>query len=126
MEESDRRERGRRKLEEISQLPAPEADDVFAATTIDEVFGGLWQRPGLSDRDRRLLSLAIVGARGMDFEVSAHVGGALRTGDLSPAEMLEVILHVAYYAGWPCASVMYRRFRTLCDELGLEVPATEG
>ena len=125
MADSDRRERGKRKLEQIAQLPAFDPVDDFTAATIDQVFGELWQRPGLSDRERRLLSLAIVGSRGMEFEARAHIGGALKTGDLSPAEMMEVILHVAHYAGWPCASVLYRTFRALCDELGLEVPGLD-
>lgn len=125
MGDDSRRERGKRKLETVAQVPAFDPPDAFTAATLDQVFGDLWQRPGLSDRDRRLLSIAIVGARGMDFEARTHIGGALKTGDLSPAEMMEVILHVAHYAGWPNASVLYRSFRALCGELGLEVPGPE-
>jgi 4-carboxymuconolactone decarboxylase len=61
----------------------------------------------------------------MDSEAKTHIGGALRSGDLSPAEMMEVILHVAYYAGWPHAAALYRSYRALCAELGLEVPGPD-
>jgi 4-carboxymuconolactone decarboxylase len=125
MADDSRRERGKRKMEAISQVPAFDPPDVFTAATVDQVFGNLWQRPGLSDRERRLLSIAIVGARGLDFEARTHIRGALKTGDLSSAEMMEVILHVAHYAGWPHASVLYRSFRALCAELDLEVPGPE-
>jgi 4-carboxymuconolactone decarboxylase len=125
MGDQSRRERGKRKFEAIAQLPAFDPPDAFTAATLDRIFGDLWQRPGLSDRERRLLSIAIVGARGMDFEAKTHIGGALKSGDVSPAEMMEVILHVAYYAGWPHAAVLYRSFRALCAELDLDVPGSE-
>ena len=57
----------------------------------------------------------------MDLETQYHIRGALVSGDISPAEMLEIILHVRQYAGWPSGATMYRHFRTLCAELGLEV-----
>lgn len=122
---NERRERGKRKLEEIARVEATDPPDAFVATTIDQVFGELWQRPGLVDRDRRLLSLAIVAARGLEFEVRTHISGALQSGDVSPGEMLEVILHVATYAGWPSGSILYRSFRQVCAELGLEVPGLD-
>ena len=125
MSDESRRERGRRKFEAIVQVPAFDPPDAFTAATLDQVFGDLWQRPGLSDRERRLLSIAIVGARGLDFEAKTHIGGALKSGDVSPAEMMEVILHVAHYAGWPHAAVLYRSFRALCAELQLEVPSPD-
>lgn len=125
MGDESRRERGKQKLEAIAQVPAFDPPDAFTAATVDQVFGDLWQRGGLSDRERRLLSIAVVGARGLDFEAKTHMGGALKSGDISPAEMMEVILHVAYYAGWPHAAVLYRSFRALCAELHLDVPGSE-
>jgi 4-carboxymuconolactone decarboxylase len=120
-----RRERGKQKITEIAQVPAFDPPDAFTAATIDRIFGELWQRPGLGDRDRRLLTLAIVGARGLDFEARVHIAGALKTGDLSPAEMMEVVLHVAHYAGWPHAAFLFRQFRDVCTELGLTVPGPD-
>lgn len=125
MSDESRRERGKQKLAAIAQVPAFDPPDAFTAATLDQVFGDLWQRPGLSDRERRLLSIAIVGARSMEFEAKTHIGGALKSGDVSPAEMMEVILHIAYYAGWPHAAVLYRCFRALCAELDLQVPGSE-
>jgi 4-carboxymuconolactone decarboxylase len=88
-------------LQEVAQVPPFDPPDQFTATNIDQVFGALWSRPGLSRRERRFLSLAVVGSRGMDFEVITHIRGALQSGDVSVAEMVEIILHVAHYAGWP-------------------------
>jgi 4-carboxymuconolactone decarboxylase len=125
MADSERRALGKKMFSEVTQLPPIEATDQFIAENLDQCFAGLWGRPGLTRRERRFLSLATVAARGMDLEVQFHVRGALASGDLSPAEMLEVILHVRQYAGWPAGAVMYRHFRQLCAELELEVPEAD-
>lgn len=125
MSDSEKRKQGKRKMREISQIPAFDPPDAFTEATIDDVFGGLWQRPGLADRDRRLLTLAVVGARGMEFEAKTHIRGALKTDDLTPAEVMEAILHIAYYSGWPSASILYRSLRAVCTELGLEIPGPD-
>ena len=125
MADSALRTRGKKMFSEVTQLPAMEAPDQFTAENLDQCFGGLWSRPGLSTRERRFLSLAIVAARGMDLEVQFHVRGALASGDITPAEMLEIILHVRQYAGWPSGAVMYRHFQQVCKELELEIPAAD-
>ncbi|MEN8162430.1 MAG: carboxymuconolactone decarboxylase family protein [Myxococcota bacterium] len=125
MSDEARRERGKQRMEQIAKVPAFDPPDAFTAMTVDHVFGELWDRPGLSDRDRRLLSIAILAARGMEAEARVHVGGALQSSDLTTAEVMEVILHVAHYAGWPHAAMLYRTFRERCGELGLEVPGPE-
>lgn len=119
---ANRRARGMEKLTEVARLPAFDPPDSFVAATIDSVFGELWTRPGLPARERRMITLAVVGTRGVEFEIETHVRGALDSGDLTPRDLLELILQLAYYAGWPCASVVYRKFRAVCGELGLEVP----
>ena len=122
---SRRRALGKEKLAEVARVPAFDPPDAFTAATIDSVFGELWTRPGLPTRERRMITLAVLGARGVEFEIDAHLRGALASGDLSAAELIELILQVAYYAGWPCASVMYRRLRAVCAELGLELPGLD-
>jgi len=72
---SNRRARGIEKIEEIARMSAFDPQDAFAAATIDSVFGELWQRPGLPVRERRLLSLATVGTRGLEFEAAKKAGG---------------------------------------------------
>jgi 4-carboxymuconolactone decarboxylase len=125
MSDEARRERGKRRMEQVAKVPAFDPPDAFTAMTVDHVFGEVWGRPGLPDRDRRLLSIAVLAARGMETETRVHVGAALESSDLTTAEMMEVILHVAHYAGWPHAAMLYRTFRERCAELGLEVPGPD-
>ena len=120
-----RRERGKRKLREVALVPDFEPPDAFTAVTVDTVFGELWYRPGLSTRERRLLSLAVVGSRGLDFEVRTHIAGALASGDVSVSEMVEAILHITHYAGWPCGAILHRNLLEVCREQGLEVPGPD-
>ena len=122
MANDERRELGKARMAEVSGLPAFDPPDAFTAATCDVVFGELWQRPGLPDRDRRMITISILATRGLETELGIHLKAALGSGDVSPAEMMELILQVAHYAGFPLGSVVYRAFRGVCGELGLEVP----
>ena len=46
--------------------------------------------------------------------------GALESGDITRDEMMEVVVHLAHYAGWPKAAAMYRQLLKLCADLGSE------
>ncbi len=124
MADDTRRELGKERMAEVSGIPAFDPPDAFTAATCDQVFGELWQRPGLPDRDRRMITIAILATRGLETELGIHLRAALETGDVSPAELMELVLQVAHYAGFPMGSVVYRAYRAACGELGLEVPAT--
>lgn len=66
-------------------------------------WGEVWTRPGLSRRDRSLLTLSSLITGGHENEVAMHVRGALANG-LSREEISEAILHTAIYAGVPAAN----------------------
>lgn len=53
MTESEIRKRGLEKFTEVTQVPAIEVTDQFVAENMDQCFGGLWDRPGLTQRERR-------------------------------------------------------------------------
>jgi 3-oxoadipate enol-lactonase/4-carboxymuconolactone decarboxylase len=71
-------------------------------------WGDVWDRPGLSRRDRSVATLVALVALGHENELEMHVRGALRNG-LSPSEIGEVILHTAVYAGVPAANAAFAR-----------------
>jgi 4-carboxymuconolactone decarboxylase len=69
----------------------------------DEVlFGDVWERPGLSKRDRSLITCAVLTALYRPEQLSGHLQRALANG-VTRDEIGELITHVAFYAGWPCA-----------------------
>lgn len=102
---------GRRRYQEVmvSESPPP-ATPYLANGVVDSVFGELWDRQGLSRRDRRWITLACVGAAAVDVPIEQHVYAALASGDITREELQEFILHFAYYAGWPRASALERAY----------------
>jgi 4-carboxymuconolactone decarboxylase len=71
--------------------------------SIDNVFGRLWGRDGLSRRDRSLVTLGVLIALRADEELRFHFPIARRNG-LTDDEIAEVIYHCSGYAGFPAAA----------------------
>lgn len=63
----------------------------------------LWNRPELSRRDRSLVTIAALISRNDTAELPHYLNVALDSG-VKPAEISEVITHLAFYAGWPNAT----------------------
>ncbi len=66
-------------------------------------WGELWNRPGLSRPERSMITLAVLAALGRDEELALHVRAGMRNG-LTEADIREVLLQVAVYAGVPAAN----------------------
>lgn len=65
-------------------------------------WGEVWTRPGLSQRDRSLINVAMLTALNRPRELAVHAKGAVRNG-CTVEELLEVILQAAIYCGVPAA-----------------------
>jgi 4-carboxymuconolactone decarboxylase len=63
------------------------------------VLGDVWKRPGLGPRDRSIVTLAALVARNQAAEMPFYLGLALDNG-VKPAEISELITHLAFYSGW--------------------------
>lgn len=70
--------------------------------TQERVVGALWSRPGLAKRDRGLVAIAGFIASGSIGPLGGYTAKALDSG-VTPAELSELVLHLAYYCGWPKA-----------------------
>ena len=66
------------------------------------LFGDVWERPGLSKRDRSLITVATLLALGREKQLDGHLARALQNG-VTKEEISELITHLAFYAGWPAA-----------------------
>lgn len=71
------------------------------------LFGDIWQRPHLTLRERRLIVLTLLAVYGRDDPLGYHLAGALRSGDLDPDALHEIVIQLAFYAGWPAASTFF-------------------
>ena len=65
----------------------------------DTLFGELWKRPDLNPRDRSIVTLAALITRNQTTELPHYLDAALDNG-VKPAEISEIITHLAFYAGW--------------------------
>ena len=74
----------------------------FADLTEDFLFGQIWEGPELSKRDRSFITVAALVALNRTAELPLHLKRARRNG-VTWEELKEIILHLAFYAGWPCA-----------------------
>src|SRR5215475_9161835 len=66
------------------------------------LFGDVWERPGLSKRDRSLITVATLVALNRTEQLRGHLERALLNG-VTKDEIVEVITHLAFYSGWPTA-----------------------
>jgi 4-carboxymuconolactone decarboxylase len=74
----------------------------LAQLTDDVLFGDVWERAELAPRDRSLVTVAALIANGNTEQLTGHLSRAKQNG-LSENELAEVIIHLAFYAGWPRA-----------------------
>jgi 4-carboxymuconolactone decarboxylase len=70
--------------------------------TDDVLFGDVWERPGLSKRDRSLITVAALVSLYRTDQMAFHMRRAIENG-VTQDELIEAITHLAFYAGWPCA-----------------------
>jgi 4-carboxymuconolactone decarboxylase len=95
-----RLQRGEKEFRDVNLVNAPGRNTPYQqAGILNFVFGHVWQRPGLSRRDRRFITVPCVGVGEAPMPILSHVGSALHSGDVSRAEMDEVILQFSAYSG---------------------------
>src|SRR6478609_2161741 len=70
--------------------------------TQERLYGEVWNRPGLSPRDRSIVTVAALIARDLTLPMNYYFGRALDNG-VKPRELSEIITHLAFYSGWPNA-----------------------
>lgn len=74
----------------------------LVSLTDDVLFGDVWEREGLSPRDRSLATITGLIAAGNIDQLNWHIPYGIRNG-LTETEIKEAIIHLAFYAGWPKA-----------------------
>ena len=83
--------------------------------TDDVVYGDVWERPGLSKRDRSLLVVSALIAMGRERQMVGHFNRALDNG-LTVEEIKEIITHLALYSGWPTAMTAAAIFKEVVEK----------
>jgi 4-carboxymuconolactone decarboxylase len=95
--------------------PYARAVPQLAELSADVLFGDVWERPGLSKRDRSLITVAALIASYRPGQMPFHLGRALENG-VTRDELAELITHLAFYAGWPSAVTAAEILQNLNDD----------
>jgi len=74
----------------------------LADLTDNVLFGDIWERPGLSKRDRSLVTISALIALNRPDQLRSHLARARQNG-VTESEIVEAITHLAFYSGWPNA-----------------------
>ena len=99
------RRKGLEKMNEVYawEMPNIEGDPYFDLT-VDHLFGSIWTRPGLSMRDKRIMTLAVVTALGQQDLSEIQVNAALANDELTEDEIKEMAVFLTHYVGFPLGS----------------------
>ncbi len=107
MSDKKRFERGLEKFNEVycGDLPAPPPGAMpFFDVMLEQLFGEVWTRSALSQRDRRLVTMGVIAALGEREAWAIQVRSALKNEELNPEQVREMVIHLAQYAGYPRVS----------------------
>lgn len=74
----------------------------LADLTEKVLFGDVWERPGLSKRDRSMITVSALVAMNRTEQLPFHLRRAIENG-VKQDELVELITHLAFYSGWPTA-----------------------
>lgn len=105
----------RRGLETMSRVYGWDFEDGpgdFFAYTADHLFADVWNRPGLTVEQRRLLLIGLLAAQGATDVLGIQLGAAHRNGELDADALREIVIFLAHYAGWPVGA----RLNTAVEE----------
>jgi 4-carboxymuconolactone decarboxylase len=78
-------------------------DTDFQEYITNNAWGAVWSRPGLTKRERSLITIALLAALGHEEELAMHIRATKNTG-ATEDDVKEVLLHTAVYAGVPVAN----------------------
>lgn len=101
------RRNGLAKMNEVYGWEMPDIEgDPYFDLTVDHLFGSIWTRPGLSMRDKRIMTLTAVTAVGNRDLAEIQINAALLNGELTETELKEMAVFVTHYLGFPLGSAL--------------------
>ena len=98
------RRKGLEKMNEVYGWEMPDMPGDFFALTADHLFGDIWSRPGLSMREKRMMTLTVVTALGITDLAEIQANAALSNGELTEGELKEMAIFLTHYLGFPLGS----------------------
>lgn len=104
MADDDRWQKGLEKFKAVycgDVAPLPRGTSDFFDLMMENLFCDVWTRGGLDQRDRRLLMMGAIAALGEQMTFGIQTKAALKTGELTPDQARESLIHLTQYVGYP-------------------------
>lgn len=102
MADQTRRERGMKTMAEVYAWgQVPDVPGEYFSVTAEHLFGDIWNREGLTVRERRLMLLGVIAALGETSVLSVQLDAALARDELTPDQLREIAIFLSHYVGWP-------------------------
>ena len=100
------RRRGLERMGEVYGFEFGDGDGDFFRYTADHLFADIWNRPGLTTRDRRLLIIGLLAGTGATDVLGLQVPAAYRNGEFDEEALREIVIFLSHYAGWPTGATL--------------------
>ena len=104
MADKDRWKKGLAKFKEVycgDVVALPRGSSDFFDLMIENLFGEVWTREALDQRDRRMLMLGAIAAMGESMTFGIQIKAALKNQELTPDQAREILVHMSQYVGYP-------------------------
>ncbi|MFL6062584.1 MAG: carboxymuconolactone decarboxylase family protein [Marmoricola sp.] len=98
------RRKGLEKMEQVYGFEMNDMEGDFFRYTADHLFGDIWSRPGLTDRERRIFLIGMLCTHGAQDVLSIQIPAAYKAGELDETQLRELVIVACHYAGWPVGS----------------------
>jgi len=121
--EPTRYERGVAKIREVyagDVIDLPQGTLAFNDVMMETLFAGVWDRDVLPIRDRRLLLMGVIAARGQTDVWATQAKAALKREELTPTELRETLIMLAPYAGYPNVAPLVLKCEEVINSVAAE------
>ncbi len=114
------RRKGLAKMNEVYGWDMPDMPGDFFALTVDHLFADIWSRPGLSMRDKRIMTLSVVTALGLPDLAEIQINAALQNDEMSAEELREMAIFITHYVGFPLGATFNNMVEKVVAKRGKE------
>ncbi len=103
MSDQTRRERGMATMADVYNWGdnLPDLPGEYFSVTAEHLFGDIWNREGLTVRERRLMLFGVIAALGETAVLPVQLDAALARDEFTPDQLREIAIFLTHYVGWP-------------------------
>lgn len=114
--DAERRARGLETMGRVYGWEVGDGSGDFFGYTVEHLFADIWNRPGLSDRDRRLLLLGALAGNNDHDVLPIQLAAAHGNGELDDEALREIAIFLTHYVGWPAGARLFTQVEKVISD----------